>query len=138
MPAQRHDAAAGAAHVAEQQLQDRGAADELRAQGVLGPADGVGEAGGPLAAGVLRDRAGEVAEVVQADPADVADHLRGVAGIVALEDLEDGPRVLQGLVAQHPGVRQDRAAAAVLVAGRAGRGAGAVLMVGRGGLAPVF
>src|SRR6202044_925170 len=112
VPAQRHDATARAADVAQQQLQDRGAPDELRAQGVLGPADGISEAGGPVAAGVLRDRAGEVAEVTEADAADIADHLRRVAGIVAPEDLEARPPVLQGLVAQYPGVRQGRPAAA--------------------------
>ncbi len=58
VPAQGHDAAARAPHVAEQQLQDRGGPDELRAQGVLGPAEGVGEAGRALPAGVLRDRSG--------------------------------------------------------------------------------
>ena len=41
--AQRDDAAAGAAHVPEQQLDDRGGADDLDADGVLRPADRVGE-----------------------------------------------------------------------------------------------
>ncbi len=107
--AQRHDAAARAPDVAHQQLQNRCGADELGAQGVLRPADGVGEAGGALAPGVLHDGAGQVVEVLPADPAHVFDHLRRVAGVVPLEDLEDGPRVLQGLVAAHPGVRQRRA-----------------------------
>ncbi len=111
------------------------APDELRTQSVLRPAEGIGEAGSALAAGVLRDRAGEVCEVVPADAAGIADHLGGVAGVVPLENLEHRLRVLQGLVAQHPGVRQHRAAAAVRVAGRAGRGTGAVLVaaVRRGG-----
>ncbi|GAB4723566.1 hypothetical protein MOKP126_31380 [Mycobacterium avium subsp. hominissuis] len=51
-----------------------------------------------------------------------------------LEDLEDGPRVLQGLVAAHPGVRQRRAAAAVLVTGGAVGGGGAVGVTAAGGL----
>ena len=96
--AQRHDAAAGATHVAQQQLEDRRGADELRAQGVLGPAQRVGEAGRALAAGVLRDCVGEVVEVLDGDAAGLLHHLRGVAGVVAAQDLEHRVRVLQRLV----------------------------------------
>ena len=44
MAAHRHDAAARAAHVAQQQLQDRRRADHLHAGRVLGPAQGVHDA----------------------------------------------------------------------------------------------
>ena len=48
--AHRHDAAARAADVAEQQLEDRAGADHLHAGGVLRPADRVDERGRALAA----------------------------------------------------------------------------------------
>jgi hypothetical protein len=50
--AQREDAAARSADVAEEELQDGASADRLRAGGVLGPGDGVGEGGGAVRAGV--------------------------------------------------------------------------------------
>ena len=93
---QRHDAAARATDIAHQELQNRCSADELGPEGVLSPPDGVREAGGALAPGVLDDGAGEVVEILEADAADVAHHLRGVAGEVPLDDLEYRPRVLQG------------------------------------------
>src|SRR5699024_10602920 len=78
--------------------QDPGGADHLYTALVLRPAQRVREGGGPLPAGVLDDRGGEVGEVLRGDPAGVLDHLRGVARVVAPEDLEDAARVLQGLV----------------------------------------
>ena len=50
VPAQRHDPAARPADVAEQELDDRGGADELDADRVLRPADGVDERARALAA----------------------------------------------------------------------------------------
>ena len=49
MASQGHDAAARAAHVAQQQLQDGAGADVLHTDAVLGPADAVDQCGGPLA-----------------------------------------------------------------------------------------
>jgi hypothetical protein len=69
--AQGHDAAARATDVAQQQLQNRCGADELGAEGVLGPPDGVGEAGGAFAPGVRRYRAGRIVEILDADAAGV-------------------------------------------------------------------
>ena len=54
--AQRVDAAAGAPDVAEQQLQHRRGADDLRAEGVLRPADRVDDGAGLLHVAVLADR----------------------------------------------------------------------------------
>ena len=134
MAAQRHDAAARSADVAQQELQYRCGADELGAQGVLRPPDGIREAGGALAPGVLDDGAGEVVEVLATDPADVRHHLRGVAGVVPLDDLEYRPRVLQGFVALHAGVRERWTAAAMLVTGRSRRGGCAVRVAATRGL----
>ena len=99
VPAQRHDAAAGTADVAQQGLQDRGRADDLRADAVVGPADGVAERGGALAPAVAGQRVGDLRELLRRDAADLLHHLGGVAGEVPLEDLEDAARVLQRLVA---------------------------------------
>lgn len=94
MTAQRHDASAGAAHVAEQQLQDRAGADVLHTDTVLGPAHAVDERRRPLPTGVLGPRAADVEEVLLRDAAHLLDHLGGVAGEVPLEHLVDAPRVL--------------------------------------------
>ena len=58
--AQRHDAAARPADVAEQKLQQRAGADDLDAVGVLRPGDGVGERRRPVRAGVGQDRLGDL------------------------------------------------------------------------------
>ena len=100
MAAQRHDPAARATHVAQQQLEDRAGPDVLHAHAVLGPADAVDQRGGPLPAGVLRPRPADREEVLLGDAADLLDDLGGVAGVVPLEDLEDAHRVLQRLVAR--------------------------------------
>ena len=99
VPAQRQDAAAGPTDVAEQGLQDRGGADDLRADAVVGPADGVAERRRALASAVAGERVGDLREVGRRDAADLLHHLGGVAGEVPLEDLEDAVRVLQRLVA---------------------------------------
>ena len=62
--AQRQDAAAGPADVAQQQLHDRRGADVLHADGVLGPADRVDDRRGSLATGVLAQRLGHLEEVL--------------------------------------------------------------------------
>ena len=56
MAAQRHDACAGPAEIAEQQLEQRRAADDLRTVGVLRPGDGVRERRGALGSGVIEQR----------------------------------------------------------------------------------
>ena len=99
VPAKRENARTGAAHVAHEQLENRGCADELRAACVLGPAHGVAERGRLVATRVLHNRLGDVREVFLAHATNLLHNLGGVALEVALEDLEDGTRVLQGFVA---------------------------------------
>ena len=116
VPAQRHDPAAGTAHVAEQQLDDRRAADVLHAGRVVRPADRVDPRRRALAAAVGGHRLADLQELVLRNAADLLDDLGGVAGVVALEHLVDAARVLQRLVALDARVLQRGAAAAELVA----------------------
>ena len=95
--AQGQDAAARAAHVAQQGLQDRGGADVLHAHGVLGPADAVNHRGGAVPAGVRGEQLADPRERLRRHAAGLLDDLRGVPREVALEDLEDAARVLEGL-----------------------------------------
>jgi hypothetical protein len=62
--AQREDAAAGAADVAQQALDDRGGTDDLDADGVMRPADRVAKCPGLLPAGIARQGVGEGQERV--------------------------------------------------------------------------
>ena len=109
MPAQGHDPAAGAAHVAQQQLDDRRGADDLHADRVLRPADRVAERRRALAAGVLAQRLRDLEELLLRAAADLGDALGGVAAVVALQQLEDAARVLErrvllrGLAVLEPG-----------------------------------
>ena len=121
---QCHDSAARAPHVSQQQLQNGGSPDELRSQGVLGPANGVGEARCPVTSGVFRDGTRQVLEVRDGDAAHLLDHLRRVPGVMPLHDLENGPGVLQGFVTLHFSVLQGRTTAAELVAGGTARSIG--------------
>ena len=94
--AQGHDAAAGPAHVAQQQLDDGGGADELDAVGVVGPAHGVGEGAGPLLPRVGAERLGDLQELLPGHAADLLHQLGGVAAEVPLEELEHAAGVLEG------------------------------------------
>ena len=60
--AQRENAAAGPADVAEQQLQDRGGADDLHAGRVLRQADGVADRAGAFGSGGAAERVGDPQE----------------------------------------------------------------------------
>ena len=83
--AQRQDAAARPADVAEQELQDRAGADHLHAGGVLRPADRVDRAPRALAARVARSaRRRPRRNCSRRDAADALDHLGRVAREVAL------------------------------------------------------
>ena len=118
--AQGQDPSAGPTHVPEQRLHDRRGADVLHPHGVVRPADRVGERAGPLAAAVVAQGLGDLAEQLLRDPTGALDHLRRVAGVVPLQQLEDAARVLERLVA----VRR----AGVLEAAAEGCPAGAVLL----------
>ena len=90
------DAAARAADVAQEELDDGRGADVLHADRVLGPADGVAEGGGALPARVAAQGLGHRQELVPGDAAHLLHHLGRVAGVVALEHLEHAPGVLEG------------------------------------------
>src|SRR5699024_11743343 len=122
--------AAGAAHVAHEQLEDGRGADELGAEAVLGPAQGVREARRALATGVLRQRVGDLEELPLRDPADLLHHLRRVARVVSLEYLEDRSRMLEGVVPLDVRVGEGRPGCAVLITGGPGGLGAPVLAAG--------
>src|SRR5204863_236038 len=96
--AEGHDPAAWPADVAEEELDQARGADELHAGGVLGPAHGVHEGARLVAAGVRDERIGDLDEQLLRGAADLLHQLGRVARVVALEDLEHGARVVEGLV----------------------------------------
>ena len=115
--AQGQDAAAGTAHVAQQQLDDGRAADVLHAHRVVRPADRVDPARGPVAPAVGGHRLTHLEERLRWHAAGGLHHLGRVAGVVPLEHLEHRARVLQGLVPVHLRVLHGGAVAAHLVPG---------------------
>src|SRR5206468_2720484 len=81
MAAESIYATAGAAHVAEQQLQHRGRTNDLRAKRVLRPADGVNNRARLLHVAVFANRCKEVGgfeELFPGNAGDALDHLRGI------------------------------------------------------------
>src|SRR2546423_15160020 len=99
MAPQRHDAAAWPTDVAEQQLQDAGRPNDLRAITLLGPAHGIRDRARPLPSGILRQHLSHLQEELLGRAAYPLHHLGGVASVVALQDLEDAARVLEAFVA---------------------------------------
>ena len=99
MAAQRQDAAAGPADIAEQTLDDRGGADDLHAERVVRPADRVAEGAGALAPGVARERLADREERLLRAAGHALHHLRRIAREVAAHDLVDAVRMLQRRVA---------------------------------------
>jgi hypothetical protein len=96
--AKRVDASAGAAHIAQQQLQHGGGADDLRAEAVLGPADRVNDGRGLFHVAVFadgREEVGSLQELIFGDAGDAFHHLRRVAGILLLEELIDAARMFE-------------------------------------------
>ena len=100
MAAQGHNAAAGPAHVAEQQLQDAGSAYDLHAGGVLRPAQRVGNASGPLASRVAAEQFRDAHKLFRLAAAHLGNDLWGVAGEVPAQNLHNAARMLQGRVAR--------------------------------------
>src|SRR5947209_9808667 len=119
MAAQGHDAATGTAHVAQQQLQNAGRPNDLRAVALLRPADRVANRGRALAAGVLRQDLRNLEKLLSRRAADALHHFRRVAGEMPLDDLEDTSRMLQRFIAVRPVLR--RAGALLAVAAVRGR-----------------
>ncbi len=99
-----HDARAGPADVPKEELQQRAGADDLDTVGVLRPSYGVGERGGPVRARIGQDRFSDFKESFLGAAGALLHHLRRVAGEMLLDDLENRPRVLQRIVAQHGGL----------------------------------
>ena len=98
MAAQREDAAAGTADVAEQQLKDRGGANDLNAGRVLRPADGVADGAGPFRSG----GAAEGSAIERSIRAERRRRLRpspACSARSAAKNLEDAARMLQRRVA---------------------------------------
>ncbi len=94
--AQRIDAAAGASDVAHQQLQHGGGADDLRAEGVLRPADRVDDGGDLLHVAILADGGEHVPrlqKLVLRNAGDARNHLRRVARVLLLQQLIDAARM---------------------------------------------
>ena len=122
--AQGIHAAAGASHVAHQQLQHRRGADDLRAEAVLRPADGVDDGRHLLHVSILADggeHVGSLQELVFGNAGDALDHLRRVARVLLLQQLIDAARMLQRQIVgdvRRQRRRRNRAAAHGLRSGR--------------------
>ena len=98
MSAQRVHAAAGTPDVAEQQLQHRRRADDLCAEGVLRPADGIDDRRHFLHVAVdtnRREEIGRFQELVLRNAGNPLDHFRRVARVLLLQELEDAARMLE-------------------------------------------
>ena len=93
LAAQRVDAAAGLADVAEQQLQDRERADALHAGGVLRHPERVEDRARP----VLRHRLGDLLDLIGRNAGDLLAHLQRVARNEGLQPREHAVRVIQAL-----------------------------------------
>jgi len=98
MTAQRHDAAAGTADIAEQELHDRRSANILDADRMVGPADRIGDRARSLAPRVDTQCLGDADELLLRCAADALDHLGRVPAKVLLEQLKDAAWMLQRAV----------------------------------------
>ena len=98
LAAQGVHAAAGNAHVAQQQLDHAGRTDVLHPHGVLGPTQGVHH--GPGLGGNTRGAVGlvDLEQVFLRHTGDAGDLVQAVARVVLLHQLEHAGRVLQALV----------------------------------------
>ena len=99
MAAEGIDSASGAADIAEQQLQDGGGANDLRAEAVLGPSDGINNGGDFFHVAIFADGSEEVGgleELILRDAGDTFHHFGCVALILLLQQLIDAARMLQG------------------------------------------
>ena len=108
MPAQRHHSGSGTSDVAEQELQERAAADDLHSVRVLRPRHGIRERRRAIGAGIHEDRLGHLEEDVPGTAGAFLDDLRRVAAEVVLDDLEDGAWILKTLVADDRRLDQRR------------------------------
>ena len=93
--AERHDAGARPAEISQQKLEQRAAADDLRAIRMLRPRDGIGKRRRSVGAGIREDRVGHVEKCSPRTTGRALDHLRRVTAEVLLDDLEGAPWILQ-------------------------------------------
>ena len=130
-------AAARPPHVAEEQLEQSRAPDELGAGRVLGEADRVHDRHDLVGPAHLAHQLADLEELLLRDPGDVRDHLGRVAGVVRLHELEDAARVLEPHVAlgdRHGGARVGRRSLSVsgdLLLGPLERGRGRLIALVR-------
>ncbi|MNN72011.1 hypothetical protein D3C81_1880080 [compost metagenome] len=98
MPAQGIHAPARHADVAQQQLHHRRAADDLRANRVLSPAQGIENRHGLARLRARGDLFPDFLHRIDRHATDLARQLDVVAAVVLLHQLIDATRVLQGRV----------------------------------------
>ena len=100
------DAAAGPADVAEQQLDEADAPDDLHPGDVVGETDGIDDAADLLRHAGGAEHVGDLGELVHRHAGDLGDLLRCVAGVVGLHQREDAAGVLQGRIGLGVGHRR--------------------------------
>ncbi len=86
------NATTGASDIAQQQLQDCGGANDLRAGGMLRPTDGVDDRGSLLHVAVLangREHVGGFQELLLRNARDAFNHFGRVARVLFLQQLKD-------------------------------------------------
>ena len=98
MTAQRIDAAARHTNVAEQQLDHRRTTDDLRAAGVVRPAQCIQNGRGFIARAGFRQNGTDQQEIFFRGAAQTLYQFRRVAGNVLFQQIPDTARVLQGFV----------------------------------------
>src|SRR4029077_15359939 len=89
------DAATGTANVAQQQLKNGSRTDDLYSVGVLGPADGIADGSGLVAAGGPGENLSRLQKSFLGDSAISFDDVGRVAGEMPLYHLEDATRMLK-------------------------------------------
>ncbi len=99
VPAQRVDPASRHTHVAQQQLDHGTGADHLRADGMLGPAQGIEDGHGLVGRRALRQQFPKLQNLGLRHATDTLDHLHRVTAVMLAHHLEHAARVLQRFVA---------------------------------------
>ncbi len=98
VPAQSVHATTGAAHISHQQLQHGCSADDLRAESVLGPSDGIDDGCDSLHVAVFSDRREKIDGfqiLLFRNASDALDDFRRVTRKLLFEQLEHAARMLE-------------------------------------------
>src|SRR5215469_6418726 len=95
MPAQRHDTAACAPDIAEQELDDGGRANNLHTLRLLRPAHRVANGAGALASGIFDQRLSHLQPLFARHAAYLFHHLLRITRKVAAHHLEDTTWMVQ-------------------------------------------